>query len=81
MPPLEERTEYAYQNIRTKNYQWGDGDKVGPISSDCLCNDALTILICLQTILYVLFREAHSWTFLQTPSTSFDDVGRQTNCF
>ncbi|EHA45973.1 hypothetical protein MCOR27_008395 [Pyricularia oryzae] len=27
MPPLEERTEYAYQNIRTKNYQWGDGDK------------------------------------------------------
>jgi cytochrome c oxidase subunit 6a len=28
MPPLEERTEYAYQNIRTKNYQWGDGDKV-----------------------------------------------------
>jgi hypothetical protein len=28
MPPLEERTEYAYQNIRTKNYQWGNGDKV-----------------------------------------------------
>ncbi|KAI5464375.1 putative cytochrome c oxidase subunit VIa [Mariannaea sp. PMI_226] len=27
MPPLEERTEYPYQNIRTKNYQWGDGDK------------------------------------------------------
>lgn len=27
MPPLEERTEYAYQNIRTKNYFWGDGDK------------------------------------------------------
>ena len=27
MPPLEERTEYAYQNIRTKNYQWGNGDK------------------------------------------------------
>ncbi|KZZ99680.1 Cytochrome c oxidase, subunit VIa [Moelleriella libera RCEF 2490] len=27
MPPLEERTEYAYQNIRTKNFQWGDGDK------------------------------------------------------
>jgi cytochrome c oxidase subunit 6a len=34
MPPLEERTEYAYQNIRTKNYQWGDGDKVSSISSD-----------------------------------------------
>ncbi|KAF5649579.1 cytochrome c oxidase subunit 6a [Fusarium sp. NRRL 25303] len=27
MPPLEERTEYPYQNIRTKNYQWGNGDK------------------------------------------------------
>ncbi|GKU02585.1 cytochrome c oxidase subunit 6a [Fusarium langsethiae] len=27
MPPLEERTEYPYQNIRSKNYQWGDGDK------------------------------------------------------
>jgi len=27
MPPLEERTEYPYQNIRTKNYFWGDGDK------------------------------------------------------
>lgn len=31
MPPLEERTEYSYQNIRTKNFPWGDGDKV------CLC--------------------------------------------
>ncbi|RDA88994.1 hypothetical protein CP532_0655 [Ophiocordyceps camponoti-leonardi (nom. inval.)] len=27
MPPLEERVEYPYQNIRTKNYMWGDGDK------------------------------------------------------
>ncbi|CEJ91384.1 Putative Cytochrome c oxidase subunit 6A, mitochondrial [[Torrubiella] hemipterigena] len=27
LPPLEERTEYPYQNIRTKNFQWGDGDK------------------------------------------------------
>ena len=27
LPPLEERTEYPYQNIRTKNYQWGNGDK------------------------------------------------------
>ncbi|KAK3364979.1 cytochrome c oxidase, subunit VIa [Lasiosphaeria ovina] len=27
MPPLEERVEYPYQNIRTKNYTWGDGDK------------------------------------------------------
>jgi hypothetical protein len=28
MPPLEERTEYPFQNIRTKNFFWGDGDKV-----------------------------------------------------
>jgi len=28
LPPLEERPEYAYQNIRTKGYFWGDGDKV-----------------------------------------------------
>ncbi|KAI1501640.1 COX6A-domain-containing protein [Biscogniauxia marginata] len=27
LPPLEERVEYPYQNIRTKNYPWGDGDK------------------------------------------------------
>nr|QEJ80712.1 putative cytochrome C oxidase subunit Via [Teratosphaeria gauchensis] len=26
-PPLEERVEYPYMNIRTKNYFWGDGDK------------------------------------------------------
>ncbi|TFB03670.1 Cytochrome c oxidase subunit 6A [Trichoderma ghanense] len=24
LPPLPERTEYPYQNIRTKNFQWGD---------------------------------------------------------
>jgi hypothetical protein len=27
--PLEEKVEYPYQNIRTKNFFWGDGDKVG----------------------------------------------------
>lgn len=27
MPPLEERVQYPYQNIRTKNFPWGDGDK------------------------------------------------------
>ena len=29
LPPLEERVEYPYQNMRTKKYPWGDGDKVG----------------------------------------------------
>lgn len=28
LPPLEERVEYPYQNIRVKNFPWGDGDKV-----------------------------------------------------
>ena len=27
-PPLEEKTEYPYQNIRNKKFPWGDGDKV-----------------------------------------------------
>jgi cytochrome c oxidase subunit 6a len=27
MPPPEERPEYSYQNIRAKNFPWGDGDK------------------------------------------------------
>ncbi|EXJ70804.1 cytochrome c oxidase subunit 6a [Cladophialophora psammophila CBS 110553] len=27
MPPLEERVEYPYQNIRTRNFWWGEGDK------------------------------------------------------
>lgn len=31
LPPLEERVEYPYQNIRTKNFFWGDGDKVEQI--------------------------------------------------
>jgi hypothetical protein len=29
LPPLEARVEYPYQNIRNKNFPWGDGDKVG----------------------------------------------------
>ncbi|KAL8763873.1 MAG: hypothetical protein Q9184_000469 [Pyrenodesmia sp. 2 TL-2023] len=28
LPPLEERIEYPYMNIRTKKYFWGDGDKL-----------------------------------------------------
>ncbi|KAL8845348.1 MAG: hypothetical protein Q9176_000519 [Flavoplaca citrina] len=27
LPPLEERIEYDYMNIRTKKFFWGDGDK------------------------------------------------------
>jgi len=28
LPPLEENPQYPYQNIRTKNYILGNGDKV-----------------------------------------------------
>ncbi|KAL8722248.1 MAG: hypothetical protein Q9225_001235 [Loekoesia sp. 1 TL-2023] len=27
LPPLEDRVEYDYMNIRTKKFFWGDGDK------------------------------------------------------
>ena len=33
MPPLEDRVEYPYMNIRTKAFPWGDGDKVGYLRS------------------------------------------------
>lgn len=36
MPPLEERTEYPYQNIRSKNYPWRGGDKVSFCSPCCI---------------------------------------------
>ena len=28
LPPLEERPQYSYLNIRAKAFPWGDGDKV-----------------------------------------------------
>lgn len=28
LPPVEERTEYPFMNIRNKAFPWGDGDKV-----------------------------------------------------
>lgn len=41
MPPLEERPQYPYQNIRTKNFFWGDGDKVS-LPSACLLFQVVT---------------------------------------
>jgi len=32
-PPLEEKVEYPYQNIRTKKFFWGDGDKVSEFAT------------------------------------------------
>ena len=42
MPPLEERVEYPYQNIRVKNYPWGNGDKVRLFPHFNNKNDMLT---------------------------------------
>ena len=39
LPPLEERTEYPYQNIRTKNFCWGDGDKVRQCGPACFVRE------------------------------------------
>ncbi|KAK0256614.1 hypothetical protein LTS16_006599 [Friedmanniomyces endolithicus] len=33
-PPLEEKVEYPYQNIRTKKFFWGDGDKTAFWNTD-----------------------------------------------
>jgi len=36
LPPLEERIEYPYMNIRSKAFPWGDGDKVSSIGRNYL---------------------------------------------
>jgi hypothetical protein len=41
LPPLEERPEYPYQNIRTKNFFWGDGDKVSDLILHFSCERML----------------------------------------
>lgn len=48
MAPLEERPEYPYQNLRTKNYFWGDGDKVSPYRA---IRKYLMLILFLQTLL------------------------------
>jgi hypothetical protein len=50
MPPLEERTEYPYQNIRTKNFQWGDGDKVSPDATSWLKNETNVSIVNLVSL-------------------------------
>jgi hypothetical protein len=53
MPPLEERTEYPYQNLRVKNYPWGNGDKVSlSVSAVWSLGDLADLRACFfQTIL------------------------------
>lgn len=52
MPPLEERVEYPYQNIRTKNFFWGDGDKVCSTSGEGFFNSKRLTAFSLQTLFW-----------------------------
>lgn len=63
MPPLEERVEYPYQNIRTKNFPWGDGDKVSdayaaPLSIEFFQITWLTDAIVSQAVYLTAHLEA-----------------------
>ena len=49
--PRSERPEYPYQNIRTKNFWWGDGDKV--------CNAASFLYVQLLADLEKKTKNAH----------------------
>jgi cytochrome c oxidase subunit 6a len=42
-PALEDKPEYPFQNIRTKNYFWGDGDKVSLLASGSFDHYARTV--------------------------------------
>jgi hypothetical protein len=46
LPPVEERTEYPFMNIRNKAFPWGDGDKVR-ILDYLTCPVYNDLLICL----------------------------------
>ncbi|KAK5664378.1 hypothetical protein OQA88_601 [Cercophora sp. LCS_1] len=45
LPPLEERVEYPYQNIRTRNFPWGNGDKVHPLVRR-FCSRRFVLTVC-----------------------------------
>ena len=50
LPPLEERVEYPYMNIRTKAYPWGNGDEVS-LSGPGWAISFTANYCCLQTLL------------------------------
>lgn len=65
MPPLEERTEYPYQNIRVKNFPWGDGDKVS------LFRNQPTKLLETQLLILSLCRPSCKFRPVPSRHTSF----------
>ncbi|TGO16455.1 hypothetical protein BTUL_0028g00570 [Botrytis tulipae] len=56
MEPLEERPEYPYQNVRTKNFFWGDGDKLEREGQ--LPQEGVDLMISVELVLALLLH----WT-------------------
>ena len=73
MPPLEERVEYPYQNIRSKNYPWGDGDKVIATPPSTGNEELLT---CMNIDLVVSFILRHNGIPLDVPRKQMEDLQR-----
>lgn len=74
MPPLEERVEYPYQNVRTKNYPWGDGDKVrGLQARPCgwQTRDANT---CDYRLCCTYLRDMHTFRPLASTAMCWQDI-------
>lgn len=66
MAPLEERTEYPYQNIRVKNFPWGDGDKV--------CSSIIVVDQLLTNVLHRPFCKSGVAETLHTPCHLIWDI-------
>ncbi|TGO54659.1 hypothetical protein BOTNAR_0262g00150 [Botryotinia narcissicola] len=56
MEPLEERPEYPYQNVRTKNFFWGDGEKLEREGQ--LPQEGVDLMISVELVLALLLH----WT-------------------
>ncbi|KAL9065134.1 MAG: hypothetical protein Q9161_008425 [Pseudevernia consocians] len=52
LPPLEERVQYPYMNIRTKAYPWGDGDKVSIVDLFTIAKQSLRVRWNPQTLFW-----------------------------
>lgn len=76
MPPLEERTEYPYQNIRVKNFPWGDGDKVR--TRTCIL---LSMLIWLLTMLSFFSRPSCKFLTPELSSVGYNSTVNHNHAF